>query len=200
MSPLCRRMHRGNHGAPRADHLYAVDVDTPRSTAIWRMLSHRASEVGRPADALGFISRASVNVPPTSPRRARRPTASAANVAPRVSRLVLNVHRASTSRAAPMAAPLIRRHWRLQANGVVDEDGEIPVLPDLKTEVSKSLHSYRRSDVFSSRALRCLICSPHHRDEAIPHAARRHDGWRGGLVTFTMSKARRSCRSFPLTR
>ena len=43
------------------------DVDTPRSTAIWRMLSHRASEVGpAPPIALGFISRATVNVPPTS--------------------------------------------------------------------------------------------------------------------------------------
>jgi hypothetical protein len=33
--PLCERMVQGNHGIPRADHLYAVELDTPRSPAIW---------------------------------------------------------------------------------------------------------------------------------------------------------------------
>jgi hypothetical protein len=40
MSPFFSRMQRGNHGRPRADHLYAVLVDTPRSSAICLMLSH----------------------------------------------------------------------------------------------------------------------------------------------------------------
>jgi hypothetical protein len=33
-APLCERMVQGNHGIPRADHLYAVELDTPRSPAI----------------------------------------------------------------------------------------------------------------------------------------------------------------------
>ena len=71
VEPGCRRYAdeciEGTTGAPRADHLYAVDVDTLRSTAIWRMLSHRASAVVRRGpDALGFISRARFNA---SPRR-----------------------------------------------------------------------------------------------------------------------------------
>jgi len=37
MSPYVDGCIVGTDGAPRADHLYAVDVDTPGSTAIWRI-------------------------------------------------------------------------------------------------------------------------------------------------------------------